>query len=110
MSDVFTGLRSAARRVEEKVRERLSGEIRRVWVLKVYALGPSDMRDLIRWSRGEGPVLEEVLKELIEMRGEYLKLKALMRELVDREATRKLVQLYKLREEVMSGEGEGGSK
>ena len=110
VSDALSGVRAASRRLEERIREKLSGEVRRVWVLKVYALGPADMQDLIRWSRGEGPVLEQLMKRLMEIRGEYLRLKVMMREMVDLEATRKLVQLYRLREEVLSGEGEAGSE
>ena len=95
-------IRAKTRQLEAKVKERIE-RVTKVRVLKIWALGPRDTQDLLRWMK-EGSMLEELLKENMELRSRYINLEAKLTVLSDREAVRKLARLLKAAREVVGNE------
>ena len=106
MSEIISGIRAQAKRAETKLREKLEARAKKVRVLKLWALGPRDAETLIRWMK-EGSMLEELLKENMELRSRYINLEAKLTVMADRIAVQKLKRIFRAaREEVDNDEGE----
>ncbi len=105
MSDVLASIKREAAKTKEKLREKVEPRAKRVRVLKVYALGPKDAESLIRWMK-EGSMLEELLKENMELRSRYINLEAKLTVLADRIAVQKLSKIFKAAREVVKSERE----
>ena len=103
MSEIGSAIKAQAKKAEAKLREKLEARAKKVRVLKLWALGPRDAETLIRWMK-EGSMLEELLKENMELRSRYVNLEAKLTVLADREAVRKLAKLLKAAREVISDE------
>ena len=97
-------IRAKTRQLEAKVKERIE-RVTKVRVLKIWALGPRDTQDLLRWMK-EGSMLEELLKENMELRARWINLEAKLTVVSDRIASRKLARVFKAAREVVSDEGE----
>ena len=98
------------RRIEARARERIRQalepeESKRARVLILWALGPKDTHDLLRWMK-EGSMIEQLLKENMELRAKWINLEARLTVLADRIAARKLARVFKAAREVVDGEGE----
>jgi len=78
-------------KLRRKAAEKL--EAKRIRVLKVWALGPSDALSIVKWMK-EGSMLEELLRENIELRGRYINLEARLTMLADRIAAEKLRRIF----------------
>ena len=105
MSDVMASLKREAAKTKEKLREKIEPKSKRIRVLKVYALGPRDAETLVRWMK-EGAMLEELLKENMELRSKYINLEAKLTVLADRIAVQKLSKIFKAAREVVKSERE----
>ena len=106
MSEIKTSLKRFEEKTRRKAAEILEGTPTKVRVLKVWALGPRDAETLIRWMK-EGSMLEELLKENMELRSRYINLEAKLTVMADRIAVMKLRRIFRAaREEVIEG-GEG---
>lgn len=107
MSEITTSLKRIEERVRRKASEILEGTETKVRVLKVWALGPRDTMALIKWMK-EGSMIQELLKENMELRGKYTYLEARLTMEADRIASRKLRRIFRAAREVSEGgEGEG---
>jgi len=100
MSEVLAGLKREAAKAKEKLRERIEPKVKRIRVLKVWALGPSGAESLIKWMK-EGSMLEELLKENMELRSKYINLEAKLTVLADRIAVQKLGKIFRAAREVV---------
>ena len=99
-------MREELDKVAAKVREKTSKtKPREPRAITVYALGPKDAENLIRWMK-EGNMVEDLLKENMELRGKYVNLEAKLTILADRIAASKLVKIFKAAREVNKPEGE----
>jgi hypothetical protein len=106
MSEIGAAIKAQARKAEAKLREKLEAKAKKIRVLKLWALGPKDAETLMRWMK-EGSMLEELLKENMELRSRYVNLEARLTILADRIAVQKLSRIFRAaREEVVESEGE----
>ena len=103
MSEVPGILKRETGKLKEKVREKIEPKAKRIRVLKIWALGPRDAESLTKWMK-EGGMIEELLKENMELRSRYVNLEAKLTVLSDREAVRKLARLLKAAREVVGSE------
>ena len=103
MSDYLAGIKREIRKREEKIREKVEPRAKRIRVLKLWALGPRDAESLTKWMK-EGGMIEELLKENMELRSRYINLEAKLTVLADREAVRKLAKLLRAAREVVGRE------
>lgn len=106
MSEIVRGIKAEARKAEERLREKLGPKAKRIRVLKLFALGPRDAETLIRWMK-EGSMLEELLKENMELRSRYINLEAKLTVLADRIAVEKLRRVFRAAREYVRDEYEG---
>jgi len=100
MSDVAAALKRELKKKEEALKEKISPKAKRIRVLKVYALGPKDAETLVKWMK-EGGMLEELLKENMELRSRYINLEAKLSVLADRIAVHKLSKIFRAAREVI---------
>ncbi len=100
MSDVAVALKRELKRKEEALKEKISPKAKRIRVLKVWALGPSGAESLIKWMK-EGGMLEELLKENMELRSRYINLEAKLTVLADRIAVQKLSRIFRAAREAI---------
>lgn len=103
MSDVLASLRREAAKTKERLREKVEPKAKRIRVLKVWALGPKDAETLVKWMK-EGSMLEELLKENMELRSRYINLEAKLTVLADRIAVQKLSRIFRAAREFVKGE------
>lgn len=100
MSEVPGAIKKTTAKVREKVREKIEPKAKKIRVLKIWALGPRDAESLTKWMK-EGSMLEELLKENMELRSRYVNLEAKLTVLADRIAVQKLRRIFRAaREEV----------
>lgn len=108
MSDYLAGIKREIRKREEKIREKVEPRAKRIRVLKLWALGPRDAESLTKWMK-EGGMLEELLKENMELRSRYVNLEAKLTVLADRIAVQKLSRIFRAAREVIEYEREDRS-
>ena len=109
MSEILTGIKREATKTKEKLREKIEPRAKKIRVLRIWALGPRDAESLIRWMK-EGSMLEELLKENMELRSKYINLEAKLTVLADRICVEKLSKIFRAAREVIveeRGEHEG---
>jgi len=92
-------------KLKEKVREKIEPKAKKIRVLRIWALGPHDAETLNRWMK-DGKMIEELLKENMELRSKYVNLEAKLTVLSDRIAARKLARIFRIAREVVRDEGE----
>ena len=93
------------KKIEKAVEEKLEN-IRTVRVLEVYALGPKDVENLLEFMH-QGKVVEDLIKENIELRGRYLRLEAKLAFMADKIASEKWRRVLELSHEILREEDEG---
>ena len=99
MSELGAAVKRELAKTKEKLKEKVEPKAKRIRVLKVWALGPSGAESLIKWMK-EGSMLEELLKENMELRSRYINLEAKLTVLADRIAVQKLSRIFKAAREV----------
>lgn len=92
------------KRIEREIEERLE-QIRTVRVLEVHALGAKDTESLLKFMH-MGKIVEDIIKENIELRGKYLRLEAKLTFLADKIVAEKWRELLELSRNVMEGDYE----
>ncbi|MCE4601264.1 MAG: hypothetical protein F7C38_06855 [Desulfurococcales archaeon] len=105
MSEVSGTIKKTTAKVKEKVREKIEPKAKKIRVLRIWALGPRDAESLIKWMK-EGGMIEELLKENMELRSKYVNLEARLTILADRVAVQKLSRIFRAAREVIESEGE----
>ena len=90
------------KKIEKAVEEKLEN-IRTVRVLEVHALGPKDVENLLEFMH-QGKVVEDLIKENIELRGRYLRLEAKLAFMSDKIASEKWRRVLELSHEIIKEE------